>query len=803
MSSYPNFDRYGYQVQRELGQNCTGGRVTYLATNTKTQLPVVIKQFQFAQIGSNWAEYDRYQSEIKILQKLNHPHIPRYLDAFDMPSGFCLVQEYKNAPSLAQPRYFNPQEIKQIAVAVLEVLVYLQQQSPPIIHRDIKPENILVDRSQGFQVYLVDFGFARLADKDLAVSSVIKGTLGFMPPEQLFNRVLTEASDLYSLGATLVCLLTKTKSTEVGNLIDDNARLDLKSLSSTLNPQFQKWLKKMTAANVKQRYANAREALEALKVIDVTDTKAKQRKVIVGFIGLGILASLSIILLISRNEKVTKIESTTVSPQLKREETRTIKICEEIKQIEADESEFERLLTTRECRGCYFLGSVLNKFKGINLKGSNLEGAKLPDADLENANLENANLQCAELMGNLERVDLEGANLEQAIIGGNLRAADLRNTNLSRANLRNAELSNANLKRANLVGADLEGTDLSSTNLERANLEGADLEYANLWGAKLWGVNLKRTKLNRAKLDRVNLNGVNLEGADLRETGLNSTRLERANLQNADLEGADLKNANLKNANLKNANLKNADLKDALITGANFQGATMPDGSQSGKAGTSPQIETPQKTVNVDRASQFRTPEDVLKSLLQSKECPGCDLSGINLEKADLVGANLEGAKLIQTNLRAANLEDANLVRAYMIVANLQNANLSGAELVAASLGDANLEGANLGNASLGSANLRSASLNGANLWRANLWSANLVGVNLKDANLIRANLSGANLGNANLGGANLERASLKNANLGNANLKNANLKDANLEGANLKGAELEHAIMPDGTKHK
>ncbi|MEQ8959962.1 MAG: protein kinase family protein, partial [Coleofasciculus sp. C2-GNP5-27] len=158
MSSYPNFDRYGYQVQRELGQNCTGGRVTYLATNTKTQLPVVIKQFQFAQIGSNWAEYDRYQSEIQILQKLNHPHIPRYLDAFDMPSGFCLVQEYKNAPSLAQPRHFNPQEIKQIAVAVLAVLVYLQQQSPPIIHRDIKPENILVDRSQGFQVYLVDFG---------------------------------------------------------------------------------------------------------------------------------------------------------------------------------------------------------------------------------------------------------------------------------------------------------------------------------------------------------------------------------------------------------------------------------------------------------------------------------------------------------------------------------------------------------------------------------------------------------------------------------------------------------------------
>jgi serine/threonine protein kinase len=48
-----------------------------------------------------------------------------------------------------------------------------------------------------------------------------------MPPEQMFNRQLTEASDLYSLGATLICLLTQTKSAEIGNLIDEACRINL------------------------------------------------------------------------------------------------------------------------------------------------------------------------------------------------------------------------------------------------------------------------------------------------------------------------------------------------------------------------------------------------------------------------------------------------------------------------------------------------------------------------------------------------------------------------------------------------
>jgi hypothetical protein len=51
MSKLPDFSKLGYQVERLLGQNSAGGRVTYLASNTNTQQPMVIKQFQFAREG--------------------------------------------------------------------------------------------------------------------------------------------------------------------------------------------------------------------------------------------------------------------------------------------------------------------------------------------------------------------------------------------------------------------------------------------------------------------------------------------------------------------------------------------------------------------------------------------------------------------------------------------------------------------------------------------------------------------------------------------------------------------------------
>ena len=273
MNDFPDFSHYHYQIEKELGHNRAGGRVTYLATETRQQQHVVIKQFQFAKTGSSWQSYDTYDREVQLLKELNHPGIPRYLDAFQTDDGFCMVQEYKQAVALATSRSFNPDEIKQIAIAALEVLVYLQNRIPPVIHRDLKPENILVDEAG--HVYLIDFGFARVGEGEVGVSSVVKGTLGFMPPEQLFNRQLSEASDLYGLGMSLICLLTNTKSDRIGDLVDISYRVSFKHLVPKLNVHWVNWLEKMVEPRLKDRFPNAVAALAAIPTSPVRPPEAQ------------------------------------------------------------------------------------------------------------------------------------------------------------------------------------------------------------------------------------------------------------------------------------------------------------------------------------------------------------------------------------------------------------------------------------------------------------------------------------------------------------------------------------------------
>lgn len=263
----PDFSVYGYQVVRELGHNVSSDRTTYLASQIATGESVVIKQFSFGRPGANWSGFKAYEREIQVLRSLNHVGIPRYLDCFETPNSFCLLQEYKDAPPLSNPCSFTIDEIKRIAISVLEILIYLQSLSPPIIHRDIKPGNVLVD--QQLNVYLVDFGFARIGGNDLAMSSVVVGTTGFMPPEQLLNQDLSLSSDLYSLGATLICLLSGIQSASLGKFIDETYAINIeKLLHTSVDLKLKQWLKKMVSPRRRDRYLDAASSLAALETIE-------------------------------------------------------------------------------------------------------------------------------------------------------------------------------------------------------------------------------------------------------------------------------------------------------------------------------------------------------------------------------------------------------------------------------------------------------------------------------------------------------------------------------------------------------
>ncbi|MEM8719670.1 MAG: serine/threonine-protein kinase [Cyanobacteria bacterium P01_G01_bin.39] len=317
MSDYPDLSRYGYSIEQELGRNREGGRITWKAVNIETQQIVVIKQFCFAQANSSWSGYKAHRQEIEVLQQLDHPYIPQYLASLETDNGFCLIQKYIAASDCTHYRQLSWDKVKQIALNVLDILIYLQQQTPPILHHDIKPENILLD--EVLNTYLIDFGFSRLENYENAASSLFKGTPGFIAPEQILKPTL--ASDIYSLGVTLVYLLTNKDLTDISATAstDDPYQLNLDLLLPDIAPQFLGWLKKMTNAKLSQRFPDALAAKQALVELDSSDQLSKgdnidiatqlnsltESKVIIGTLG---ISGLSIITVASINFALSHIE---------------------------------------------------------------------------------------------------------------------------------------------------------------------------------------------------------------------------------------------------------------------------------------------------------------------------------------------------------------------------------------------------------------------------------------------------------------------------------------------------------------
>ena len=266
---YPDFTAHGYQVIEQLGRNPSAGRVSYKALSINTRQIVVIKQFQWVGGSSTLDGERQIEREIQTLRSFHHPKIPSYLDDFKTEfASFCIVQEFIDAQTLSENNDFTPQEIKSVAIQLLEILVYLQSLLPPIIHRDIKPENILVD--DNLNVYLIDFGFAKIGEgRATALSSIALGTPGFMSPEQVNNLPLTEATDLYGLGATLICLLCKIQSKDFVDIVDYNLQIDFKTRVFHLAFSFIEWLDKLVRLNPDQRFPNAQEALNALLPLEL------------------------------------------------------------------------------------------------------------------------------------------------------------------------------------------------------------------------------------------------------------------------------------------------------------------------------------------------------------------------------------------------------------------------------------------------------------------------------------------------------------------------------------------------------
>ncbi len=247
-----------YVIKKILGQGGMGSLALAIDTRLADKL-VVIKELISEQADPT-EDVRNFKREVQTLAHLDHPLIPGVTDHFQEGSRYFMVQEYVEGENLEArmervKRPMEEQDALRYAAEVLNILDYLEQQTPPIVHRDIKPANIIIG-AKDQRAHLVDFGIARA----YAPSNVPRkqttalGTPGYAPPEQ-YQGNAEPRSDLYALAATLHHLITNRDPTEYPPFQFPPVR----TLNPRLSPDIEAILIRALQLDSNQRYQTALE----------------------------------------------------------------------------------------------------------------------------------------------------------------------------------------------------------------------------------------------------------------------------------------------------------------------------------------------------------------------------------------------------------------------------------------------------------------------------------------------------------------------------------------------------------------
>ncbi|MBD2454231.1 ABC transporter substrate-binding protein [Nostoc sp. FACHB-87] len=270
-----------YLALEQIGSGGFGR--TFRAWDSHLEHECLIKQLRLTNISNApWTpaqlQYiqNSFKKEAQILRKLNHPQIPRLWDSFEISAPnleeseqsldssqtvFYLVQDYIHGNNLRQIKntQWSEEEVVNFLRQILPVLDYIHSQQPlMLIHRDIKPENIILE--QRGVPYLIDFGAVKQAIAGVpAEQSIAISTPGYASPEQRAGLAVSPSSDLYSIAATCVCLLTlKTpESLRIGDMWSWRRYVNVSDQLATI-------LDTMLAAEITYRFQSARQVMMAL-----------------------------------------------------------------------------------------------------------------------------------------------------------------------------------------------------------------------------------------------------------------------------------------------------------------------------------------------------------------------------------------------------------------------------------------------------------------------------------------------------------------------------------------------------------
>jgi hypothetical protein len=204
-----------YELEREVGRGGMGA--VWLAQDTVLGRQVAIKRVGMVPGGAT-PDFERAEREARLAARLNHAHVVAVFDLVTDPEGLWLVMEYVEGSTLAglvsAEGALSQARATALLVQAADALTAAHEAG--IVHRDVKPSNILVSAED--RVKLSDFGIARAeADSSLTQTGLVTGSPAYLAPEVASGQSATDASDVWSLGATLFHALSGRPPYEVGD----------------------------------------------------------------------------------------------------------------------------------------------------------------------------------------------------------------------------------------------------------------------------------------------------------------------------------------------------------------------------------------------------------------------------------------------------------------------------------------------------------------------------------------------------------------------------------------------------------
>lgn len=208
-----------YTIREKIAEGGMGG--VYLAQRSDEELDhkVAVKIIKHGRASAD--NLRRFKREQQILAGMNHPNIARFYNSGTTSDGFpYIIMEYIEGMPVTEYCKKNKctiQEKIDLFKQVLEAVRYAHENL--VIHRDLKPGNIFIDNSGN--VKILDFGISKLMEEeseDITQTGSRILTLRYAAPEQIRQKNITTAADLYSLGVIFYQLLAGTGPFEIDDL---------------------------------------------------------------------------------------------------------------------------------------------------------------------------------------------------------------------------------------------------------------------------------------------------------------------------------------------------------------------------------------------------------------------------------------------------------------------------------------------------------------------------------------------------------------------------------------------------------